>query len=160
MPIVGMLRRVRLRAILDRNFRKCFAAAKICVRNSVRSRRKPCRRVVRSLLGTLGGPKHLCRRASACCGACDCVRFSADFRPKFSKNFRCHKIFRSKSLEIAPKSMPLGCAQHAHDPQRSPTTVPSVGMLRRVNLRAVRCRFPTEIFENFSRPQNFSFEIA
>ena len=33
-------------------------------------------------------------------------------------------------------------------------------MLRRVRFRAIRSGFRTEIFEFFSRPQNFSFEIA
>ena len=35
-----------------------------------------------------------------------------------------------------------------------------VGMLRRVRLRAIRGGFRLEIFEKFSRPQNFAFEIA
>ena len=34
-----------------------------------------------------------------------------------------------KMREIVPKSMPPGGAQLAHDPKRSPTSVPSVGML-------------------------------
>ena len=62
---------------------------------------------------------------------------ACDFRPKFSKIFGGRKIFRSKSHEIAPKSMPPGDAQLAYDPQRSLTTVPSVGMLRRVRLHAI-----------------------
>ena len=85
---------------------------------------------------------------------------SFDSRPKFSKIFRARKILRSKSREIAPKSMLFRGAQHAHDPQRSPTTVPSVGMLWRVRLRAVLSGFQTEIVENFARPENFAFEIA
>ena len=45
--------------------------------------------------------------------------------------------------------MPLGCAQLAYDPQRFPTTVPSVSMLRRVRLRVVHNRFSTEISKTF-----------
>ena len=56
-------------------------------------------------------------------------------------------ILGSKSREIAPKSMRPGGAQLAHDPQRSSTSVLSVGMLRRVRLRAIRSGFPTKIFE-------------
>ena len=67
-PSVGMLQRVRLRAISDRKFRKFCAAVKLCVRNRARSRRNPCRLVVHSLLTSLTGPQHMCR-ASACCSA-------------------------------------------------------------------------------------------
>ena len=88
------------------------------------------------------------------------MRFATDFRPKFSKNVRGRKILRSESREIAPKSMPPGDAQLAHDPQTSPRPVPSVGVLRRVRLHAIRNGFPTEIFENFPRPQKFAFGIA
>ena len=83
-----------------------------------------------------------------------------DSRPKISKFLRGREILRSKSREIAPKSMPLGGAQLAYDPQRSPTSVASISMLRRVRLHAIRNGFRTEIFEKFSRPQNFAFEIA
>ena len=65
---------------------------------------------------------------------------ACDFRSKFSKILRGRKILRSKSREIAPKSMPPGGAQLAHDSQRSPTTVPSVRGLQYVRLRAVRDR--------------------
>ena len=88
------------------------------------------------------------------------MRFAADFRPKVSKNFRGRQILHSKSRVIAPKSMPAGCAQLAHDPERSPASVPSVGMLRHVRLRAICGESRTENFEIFSRPQNFSSEIA
>ena len=79
------------------------------------------------------------------------MRFGADFGPKFSKkiNFRDRKILRSKSREIAPKSLPPGGAQLAHFPYRSPTSVASVSMLCRVRLRAIRSEFGTEFFENF-----------
>ena len=56
--------------------------------------------------------------------------------------------------------MPAGGAQLAHDPQRSPATLPSVGMLRHVRLRAIRIEFRVENFENLSRPRNFAFELA
>ena len=85
---------------------------------------------------------------------------ACDFGPKFSKFWRGREIFHPKSREIAPKSMPPGDAQLANDPQRSPTSVPSVGMLWRVRLRAVLSGFPTEIFENCARPENFALEIA
>ena len=42
--------------------------AKFCDRNRARSRRNPCRQLVRSFLTTLRGPRPLCR-ASARCGA-------------------------------------------------------------------------------------------
>ena len=83
------------------------------------------------------------------------MRFSADFRPKFSKFFGGRKNFRSKSREIAPKSMPAGDAQLPQDHLRSPTSKPSVSMLRRVRLRAVLSGFPTEIFRNFSAAAKF-----
>ena len=97
------------------------------------------------------------RHAAACEIACGSQRI---FERKFQKIFAAATIFRSKSREIAPKIMPLGYAQLAHDPRRSRTSVPSVGMLRRVRLRAILSGFPTEFFENFSRPQNFAFGIA
>ena len=84
---------------------------------------------------------------------CDLERIS-------DRNFRGRKILRSKSREIAPKSMPPGGAQLAPDPERSPTSVPSVGMLRHVRLRAILSGFPTEICEKCSRPQNFALKIA
>ena len=85
-----------------------------------------------------------------------------DFGPKFSKNFRGRRgeNFRSKAGEIAPKSMPHACTQLADDPERSLTTVASVGMVWNVRLRAIRIGFRTEIFEKFSRPRKFSFEIG
>ena len=91
------------------------------------------------------------------------LRFATDFGVKISKNFRGRRIFRLKSREIAPKSIPLCDAQLPRHCQRSTTTVRSVGTLRRVRFRAIRNGFRTEIFENFSRPQNFrsrSREIA
>ena len=81
-------------------------------------------------------------------------------RPKISKIFRGRKILRSKSREIAPKSATLDDALPRHEPQRSPNMVLSVGTPRRVRFRAICSAFRIEIFENFSRPQNFAFEIA
>ena len=84
-----------------------------------------------------------------------------DFGPKFSKIiFRGCENFRLKWREIAPKSMPLACAQLADDPERYVTTVASVGMVWNVRLRAIRIGFRTEIFEKFSRPRKFSFDIG
>ena len=57
---------------------------------------------------------------------------------------------RSKSRENAPKSVPPDDVQPCHDPKSSPSTVPSVGMLRRVRLRAILSGYPTEIFEKIS----------
>ena len=37
------------------------------------------------------------------------------FSPEFLKTFRGREILHSKSREIAPKAMPLGCVQLAHD---------------------------------------------
>ena len=80
--VARMIARVSER-ILDRNFRKFCAAAKFCVRNRVRSRRNPRRRVVRSLLTTRRGPRQLLR-ASACCGTSNSVRVAAQIFEKFN----------------------------------------------------------------------------
>ena len=81
------------------------------------------------------------------------MRFGADFGPKFSKKFCGRKILRSKSREIAPKSMPPGGAQLHHDLKMSLTSVQSVSMLCRVRLRAISSGFElwTETFENYFR---------
>ena len=72
----------------------------------------------------------------------------AQFRTQSFATVKNLRNFRSK---FAPQCMPPGGAQLAHGLQRSPTAVPSVGMLRRESLRAIRCGFPTEIFEkNFA----------
>ena len=65
---VGMLRRVRLRAMSGRNFQNVYAAAEIFVRNRARTRRNPCLPKICSLATTLRGPSAL-RGASVCCGA-------------------------------------------------------------------------------------------
>ena len=77
------------------------------------------------------------------------------FRSKISKIFRGRTIFRSKSREIAPKFVPLGGAQLAHDPQRSPTTVPSVSMLRRVRFFCDSKRISDRKFRNFFAAAKF-----
>ena len=74
--------------------------------------------------------------------SCDSERIS-------DRNFRGRKILRSKSREVAPKSMPPGGAQLRHDPCRSPTSVATVSMLCRMRFGAIRSGFRTEIFENF-----------
>ena len=89
-----------------------------------------------------------------------CVRFGADFGPKFSKIFRGRKIFHSKSREIAPKSAVPHVLQPGNDPQGSPNTVPSVGMLRRVRFGAIRGEFRTEIFEKICGRKNVASEIV
>ena len=76
-------------------------------------------------------------------------RISSRFGLKIFNFFRGRRIFRSKSREIAPKSMPIGGAQPCHEPQRSPSTVPSVGMLRHVRLHAICGESRTENFEFF-----------
>ena len=71
--------------------------------------------------------------------SCDSGRIS-------DHNFRGRKNLRSKSHGNAPKFMPPGGAQLLDDPQRSPTSVPSVSMLRQVRFRAIRGGFRTENF--------------
>ena len=99
-----------------------------------------------SFATTLRGPERLCR-ASACCGAVDFVRFAADFGPKISKILRGRKILRSKSHEIAPKSVPAIDVQHRQDRQRCLKALSSYGMLRRGCFGAIRGEFRTENFE-------------
>ena len=78
------------------------------------------------------------------------VRFGAilgEFRIEFRKKFRGREILRSKPREIAPKPAVPHVLQPSHGPQRSPDTVPSVGMLRRVRFGAILSEFLNEIFE-------------
>ena len=56
---------------------------------------------------------------------------------------------------VAEKGSRHGGAWPRFGPVKSPTTVQSVGMLRRVRLHAIQIGFRAEIFENFSRPRNF-----
>ena len=132
-----MLRRVRLRAVFDRNFRKFCAAAKILHSKSqeIAPKSMPpggaqlAHDPVRS--PTFVPSVGMLRRA----------RLRAILDRKVRNFSAAAKIlnFRPRSHEnlIAPKSMPPGGAQLAHDPVRSPTFVPSVGMLRRARLRAI-----------------------
>ena len=81
--------------------------------------------------------------------------FPTETFEKFSRlqNF----AFDFKSRVITPKIMPPGFAQLAFDPQRSVTTVQSIGMLRHVRSRAISDRK----FINFCSPTaKFSFEIV
>ena len=87
------------------------------------------------------------------------MRFAANFGLKFPKKISAATAFKF-AFEIAPDAAVLHMLRLGHDPQRSPNTVPSVGMLRRVRFGAVRGELRTEIFEKFSRPQNFSIELA
>ena len=95
-------------------------------------------------------PKHCAERRHTAAR-----RNSSRFGPKILEIFRGQNFFHPKSCGIAPKSLPIGCAQPRHDPQRSPSTVPCVGTMRHVRFRAILSGFPTEIFEKFSRPRNF-----
>ena len=65
-------------------------------------------------------------------------------------------------FENVPKSAVFRVPQPGHEPQRSPDTVPSVGMPRHVRFGAILGEVLTEIFEIkfFSRPRNFAIEIA
>ena len=85
-----MLWRVRFGPDFGPKFSKIFAAAKFFIRNCARSRRNPCRLVVRSFLTTLRGPQHLFR-ASACCGACDLDRISDRNVRKFKAATACRR---------------------------------------------------------------------
>ena len=76
---------------------------------------------------------------------------ACDSRPKFSKLFRGREILRSKSREIAPKSAVPHVLQPGHEPERSPDTVPSVGMPRHVRFGAILGEVLTEIFKKKNR---------
>ena len=86
------------------------------------------------------------------------MRFGAVFGPKFSQNFRGRKILRSKSREIAPKSLPPGGALAL----LRPFEVPHICCERQhAVLRAIWNdleRISDRNFRKISRPQNFSFE--
>ena len=117
----------------DRNFQKNFAAAKFFDRNRARSRQISLLTVLQRLTDRprfVNLPQHHAAREIRC----DSRRISDRNFRKFSA---AAKFLRSKSREIAPKSMPPCVAQLAYDPQRSLTTMPSVGMLRRVRLHAI-----------------------
>ena len=88
------------------------------------------------------------------------VRFGAILGEFLIEFFEIFPRPRNFGFEIAPKAAVPHVLQPGHDPQRSPNTVLSVGMLRRVRFGAIRGEFRTEICENFSRPHNFAFEIA
>ena len=118
-----MLWRVRFEADFGPKFSKNFAAAKFCVRNRARSRRNPCRLVVRSLLTTCRGPQHLLR-ASVCCAACDLERISDRNFRKFSRpqNF-AFEIARDRAemhaawwcaASLRPLEVPNICCERQH----------------------------------------------
>ena len=88
------------------------------------------------------------------------VRFGAIFGEFLTEIFENFPRPQHFGFEIAPKSALLRVLQPAHEPQRSPVTVPSVRMLRHVRFRAILGEILTEIFETFSRPRNFAIEIA
>ena len=136
----------------DRNFQKNFAAAKFFDRNRARSRQISLLTVLQRLTDRprfVNLPQHHAAREIRC-----------DSRRLSDRNFRKFPRPQHFGFEIAPKSALLRVLQLRHDPQRSLNTVPSVGMLRRVRFGAIRGEFRTEIFEKFSRPRNFAFEIA
>ena len=68
--------------------------------------------------------------------------------------------FVATALAIAPRSMPAGAAQLAHDPRRSPTMANICAERRHPMAREIACDFGSKIFEIFRRPEKFSFEIA
>ena len=156
MPCVGTLRRVRFRAICSgfrtkifENFKfsrsQNFAFGIARDRAEIRAARRRA-----ALPRSLEVPEHCAERRHAAAREIAC-----DFRPKFSKFFRGRKILRSKSREIAPKSISPRRAQLAHDPKRSPASVPCVVKVRRARLRTILSKFFDEIFEFFPRrPQN------
>ena len=88
------------------------------------------------------------------------MRFAEDFGPKIFENFCGHKILRSKSREIAPKSLPIERAMPLRDVDESSRGPASVGMLRHVRFRAIRSGFWTGKFRKFLQPPNFAFEIT
>ena len=60
------------------------------------------------------------------------------------------------SVEIAPKSVPPDDARPCRVSKRSPKTLPSVGVPRRVVSHAKSARFGLKFFEKFSRAAKFS----
>ena len=90
------------------------------------------------------------------------VRFGAIFGEFLTEIFENFPRPQHFGFEIAPKSAVPRVLQPAHEPQRSPVTVPSARMLRRVRFRAILGEILIEIFETvtFSRPRNFAIEIA
>ena len=143
------------RRISDRNLRKKFRDRKILRSKS----REVAPKSAVPHLRTVNHTSPVCELPTIPRGARDSVRFSANFdrRPNFSKIFRGQHRFR---LENAPKRAAPRVLQPGHDPQRSPNSVPSVGMLWRVRFGAILGEFLTEIFEKISRPRNFAIEIA
>ena len=150
-----MLCRVRFRAIRSGFRTEIFAAAKFCVRNRARSRRNPCRLVVRSFLTTPRGPQHLLR-ASACCGACDLDRIS-------DRNFRKFSRPQNFSFEVARDRAEFHTAWWCAASLRR-LEVPNICRERQHAVaRAIWCDLDLisdRNFRKFSRPRNFSFEIA
>ena len=149
-----MARAIRcdLLRIFDRNFRNLFAAAKFCDRNRARSRQNPVPHVLLRLTTRprfVNWPHHHAAREIRC-----------DFQRISDRNFRNFPKPQHFGFEIAPKSAVPRVLQPGHDPQRSPDTVPSVGVLWRVRFGAIRGEFLTEIFEIFSRPRNFAIETG
>ena len=92
------------------------------------------------------------------------VGFETDFGPKILQLFRGREIFRPKSREIAPKSMPIGDAQPCREATRSQSILRSGGMLRNVRFRAICGGSRTENFAIFFAAAKFlnyfSSEIA
>ena len=65
-------------------------------------------------------------------------RIFSEFLIEIFENFPTPQHF---GVEIAPKSAVPRVLQPGHDPQRSPDTVSSVGMLWRVRFGAIRGEF-------------------
>ena len=148
--------RCHSRRISDRNLRKNSAAAKFCVRNRAEIR---CAPRAAAWQQPSGVPKHCAERRHAAARAIRC-----DFSSISDRNFR--KIFaaakfcdrnraRSRRNSLCPTCCSL--ATTLTGPRR---LCRASACCRRVRFGAVRGEFRAEIFEFFSRPQNFSIEIA
>ena len=88
------------------------------------------------------------------------ARFGAIFGEILTEIFANFPRPQHFGVEIAPKSALFRVLQPAHEPQRSPVTVQSVGMPWHVRFGAILGEVLTEIFKFFSRPQNFAVEIT
>ena len=85
------------------------------------------------------------------------MRFFGEILTEISRIFRGHNIL---GLRLRRHPLFFRVLQPAHEPQRSPVTVQSVGMPWHVRFGAILGEVLTEIFEFFSRPRNFAIEIA
>ena len=75
------------------------------------------------------------------------ARFGAIFGEILTEIFANFPRPQHFGYEIAPRFSLFRVLQPAHEPQRSPVTVPSVGMPRHVRFGAILGEILTEIFE-------------